>query len=429
MTTLPQVIDQDGNEVTFAPRAVTPNAIHFDAAVTNADGSFKVANINGGQAKYDLSNQWLRRPRDQRFLNLTDLAAHVKARADETYELKTDTKKIEFWAPEPKKVEDTHVLKVITADGDEVEPTHWSFGQLSGLAKAPAGYLRTLPTQIVADAMMYGLRYNREGEGVKLYARKGQDIRAATGTDYGRIFDHEVVAAVQQVAGNGTGDMRWKVPGVMDWSTMVYNPNVVPTIDTTTLYASDRDVFIFLVDDRNPIVVGKVIDPRTGALVDDIMFRGFYITNSEVGSGALKIAVFYLRAICCNRICWGTEGFETLTMRHSKYAPARFVEEARPALLEMCERSDTKLIDAVARAKAAKVADDKDGALAFLQGRGFSRRQSVTIYETVEKEESVQARSAWDFAQGITAVARSIPYQDERLAMERVAGAILDKVA
>lgn len=50
---------------------------------------------------------------------------------------------------------------------------------------------------------------------------------------------------------NGTGDTRWKVPGVLDWSTGVYNPRVDITKDTTTLYASDRDVFLFLVDDLN----------------------------------------------------------------------------------------------------------------------------------------------------------------------------------
>jgi hypothetical protein len=70
-----------------------------------------------------------------------------------------------------------------------------------------------------------------------------------TGTqcqDNGRIHDHELVEAVQRIAGNGTGDTRWKVPGVLDWSTGVYNPDVEISRDTTTLYASDRDVFLFL---------------------------------------------------------------------------------------------------------------------------------------------------------------------------------------
>jgi hypothetical protein len=73
------------------------------------------------------------------------------------------------------------------------------------------------------------------------------ELRAVTGPDYGRIWDHELVAAVMKIAGNGTGDTRWKVPGVLDWSTMTHNPFVDVTKDTTTLYASDRDVFLFLV--------------------------------------------------------------------------------------------------------------------------------------------------------------------------------------
>jgi hypothetical protein len=58
---------------------------------------------------------------------------------------------------------------------------------------------------------------------------------------------------VQRIAGDGVGDSRWKVPGVLDWPTGIYNPNVGVTEETTTLYASDRDVFLFLVDDLNPI--------------------------------------------------------------------------------------------------------------------------------------------------------------------------------
>ncbi len=189
--------------------------------------------------------------------------------------------------------------------------------------------------------MTYGLRYNRSNEAVKLYDTT-DELLAATGPDYGRIYDAEVVEAVQQIAGNGTGDFRWKVPGVLDWNTMRYNPESPVTLDTTTLYASDRDVFIFLVDDRNPIEIGKLPsgDP-------DLVFRGFYITNSEVGSSALKVAAFYLRAVCCNRLMWGVEGFQEISMRHSKYAPSRFIEEARPALEGFADGSTQRLLDGV----------------------------------------------------------------------------------
>jgi len=44
-------------------------------------------------------------------------------------------------------------------------------------------------------------------------------------------------------------------------------------------------------------------------------------------------------------------------------------------------------------------------------------------------EEQKPVASVWDAAQAITAIARDIPHQDQRVAIERKAGAILDKVA
>lgn len=55
--------------------------------------------------------------------------------------------------------------------------------------------------------------------------------------------------------------------------------------------------------------------------------------------------------------------------------------------------------------------------------------RALEIMEAVEREEGRPARSAWDMAQGITAVARRIPNTDDRLDMEIVAGRILTKVA
>lgn len=386
--------------------------------------AYKVGNLGKGEVRSDLSRQWIARPADQRFLSLTDLHKSVSARAEASVENRISTRKIEFIAPgNPATIEETHDLSVGMDGGDIAHPTHWSFGQLCTLAKAPAGHYRTLPSQIVADALTYGIRYNREAEQVKLY-RHDEQLLAATGPDYGRIFDREVVAAVMQVAGNGTGDTRWKVPGTMDWHSGLYDPNAPVTIDSTTLYASDRDVFIFLVDDRNPIEVGKLPDGDP-----DLMFRGFYISNSEVGSASLRLAAFYLRAICMNRMMWGVEGFEEITMRHSKLAPSRFIEEARPALQSFADGSTKRLIEGVERAKAAKLADDQDDALAFLAGRNFSRKKSAEIMDAVEKNAGHPARSAWDFADGITRIAQNEANTDNRVALEFEARKILDRAA
>lgn len=385
--------------------------------------AFKVGNFDKGTMRTDLSRQWMARPADQRFLSLSSLKASVLGRAERSETLTIDTRKIEVVAPHsPQTPADMHDLWLGLPGGDQIAPSHWSFGQLCSLAKAPASHYRTLPSQITADALAYGLRYNRTCDEVKLYSSDAS-LLAATGPDYGRIFDHEVVDAVMQVAGDGIGDSRWKVPGVLDWGSMTYNPDHPISPDTTTLFASDRDVFIFLVDDRNPVEVGKLPsgDP-------DLMFRGFYITNSEVGSGSLRLAAFYLRAICCNRIMWGVEGFEEVTMRHSKHAPSRFVEQARPALKSFADGSSRKLIEGVEKAKAAKIATDDEEALAFLSSRDFSRKRALEIMETVEREEGRKARSAWDFAQGISAFARNVANNDDRVRVEVEARRILDKV-
>jgi hypothetical protein len=45
------------------------------------------------------------------------------------------------------------------------------------------------------------------------------------------------------------------------------------------------------------------------------------------------------------------------------------------------------------------------------------------------KEEGRPMESVWDAAQAITAIARDIPHQDNRIEIERRAGKLLDKVA
>jgi len=296
------------------------------ASKAPAGQPFRVANIGGGVSNGVVSRQWFARPADERFLSLDALHEAVASRRDRSTEKRATTKDLRFKGPEnPTSSEELNDLWIETGDGERAM-THWTFGQIAGLAKAPASYLRTLPSPLVADNLNYGLRWNREKEEVKLYY-DDTSMLAATGPDYGRIFDAEVVAAVQNIAGNGTSDSRWKIPGRLDWSTMMYDPMALVTPQSTTLYASDRDVFIFLVDDLNPIEIGRMPngDP-------DYVFRGFYVSNSEVGRRSFVLAGFYLRGTCENRILWGVEGFQEVTMRHSKYAPDRFIEEIRPAL-------------------------------------------------------------------------------------------------
>lgn len=386
----------------------------------DVSGGYKV-DVSRGSRVGRVSSEWFSRPDDERFLSLNELASSVRGRSEHSRTRVVETALIHVEANR----HDPERLALILPGADApVQPTHWSFGQLASQVGAPAAYLRQLPAPLAAINLQYGLTSNRTEQIKTLETDNGRlELRAVTGPDYGRIYDHELVEAVQKIAGNGTGDTRWKVPGVLDWSTGVYNPCVDISKDTTTLYASDRDVFLFLVDDLNPIEAGRLPDGSP-----DLYFRGFYCWNSEVGAKTLGMASFYLRAVCQNRNLWGVEDFEEISIRHSKYAASRFAHEAAPALLNFANSSPQPFINGIKTARERIVARTDDERGDFLRHRGFTKAETGKIIETVLAEEGRPPESIFDFVQGITALARGKAHQDARLDMEGKAKKLLDRV-
>jgi hypothetical protein len=182
----------------------TPSGYHVD--------------ISRGQRIGRVSLEWFSRPADERFLSLTDLHRAVKGRADRSRVRTLESREVQV---EGARDNPEHLALVLSGELEPVAPTHWSFGQLASLVGAPAGYLRGLPAPIAGINLQYGLTHHRS-EMVKTYTSEAgrTELRAVTGPDYGRIHDHELVGAVMRIAGNGTSDTRWKVPGALDWRTM-----------------------------------------------------------------------------------------------------------------------------------------------------------------------------------------------------------------
>ena len=378
--------------------------------------------ISHGERIGRVSSEWFSRPDDERYLSLTDLHRAVSARTDRARVRTVESAEIRVEATR----DNAARLDLLVPGGSEpMAPTHWSYGQLCSLVGAPASYMRQLPAPLAAINLQHGL-LNHNAELVKtLEMDDGRlELRAVTGPEYGRIWDKDLVAAVMSIAGNGTGDTIWKVPGVLDWSTMTHNPFVDITKDTTTLYASDRDIFLFLVDDTHPIEAGRLPNGEP-----DLYFRGFYAWNSEVGSKTLGIASFYLRAVCANRNLWGTENFEEITIRHSKFAAQRFAHEAAPSLTTFANSSPAPFIAGIRAARERVVARNDEDRSDFLRKRGFSKAETGKIIETVLSEEGRPPESIFDFVQGITALARGKAHQDTRLELEGKARKLLERAA
>jgi hypothetical protein len=384
-------------------------------------GGYRV-DVSRGERIGRVSSEWFSRPDDERYLSLTALHQAVRRRAERATARTVESRAVRVEASR----DDAERLALTVPGRDEpVSPTHWSFGQLCSLVGAPATYMRQLPAPLAGINLQHGL-LNHRAELVKtLEADDGRvELRAVTGPDYGRIWDHELVAAVQRIAGDGTGDTRWKVPGVLDWATMTHNPFVDVSKGTTTLYASDRDVFLFLVDDTHPIEAGRLADGSP-----DLYFRGFYAWNSEVGSKTLGIASFYLRAVCQNRNLWGVEDFQEITIRHSKFAAQRFAHEAAPALARFANSSPAPFVAGIKAARERIVARTDEDRESFLRKRGFSKPETAKIIETVLNEEGRAPESLFDFVQGITALARGKAHQDARLELEGKAKTLMDRAA
>ena len=378
--------------------------------------------VSRGECVGRVSSEWYSRPDDERYLSLTTLHDAVRSRAELATARTVESRAVRVEASR----DNAERLALIVPGREEpVSPTHWSFGQLCGLVGAPSSYMRQLPAPLAGINLQHGLRSHRAELVKTLEADDGRvELRAVTGPDYGRIWDHELVAAVQEIAGNGTGDTRWKIPGVLDWATMTHNPFVDVTAETTTLYASDRDVFLFLVDDTHPIEAGRLADGSP-----DLYFRGFYAWNSEVGSKTLGIASFYLRTVCQNRNLWGVEGFEEIAIRHSKYAASRFAHEAAPALTNFANSSPAPFVAGIKAARERIVANTSVDRETFLRKRGFSKPETAKIVETVLNEEGHPPESVFDFVQGITALARGKAHQDTRLELEGKAKRLLERTA
>lgn len=354
-------------------------------------------------------HNWAHRPDDERYTSLTDMLDHFLAQRAASRALVAPSCRLEA-----RPTEDNRGL-VITGNGGEhaYSPTHWAFGQLAQLAEAPQGYLRTLPSPIAADCINYGLQFKRSVEdvGLLLYRNGTQELRAATGPNYGRVWNAEVVQALISRFGDGNSG-TWRVPGEFGRRVDIDKSN-------TTLFASDRDMFVFLADEENRIEVPNRRNGQAGTLA-----RGFFVWNSEVGKTTLGLGTFLYDYVCCNRIVWGAQEYKEIRIRHTSSAPIKWMDEVQPVLEAYAKSSANPVQDAIIASQNKKVEQLDE----FL-GKRFGRRMVEPIKAVHMLEENRPIETLWDVTTAVTAYARGMQHNDARVEMERAAGDIMSMAA
>jgi len=347
------------------------------------------------------NREWATRPDDQRFTSLIELNQHCHAMRDISRQGTISSRAIEFTAGDD-------MLNDLRANG--MPMTNWAFSQAAQAAGGTAGYLSKLPAVLAAQCLDYGMKVNAPPADMG-YLIQGDSLAALTGAGYGRIYNAQVTQSLVDRFGDGLkGD--WRVPGEFGKAVEVTKAN-------TTLYASDRDMFVFLADEGNRIELPNRRDGKTGSLA-----RGFFVWNSEVGSASIGIASFLFDYVCANRTVWGVEGFREIRLRHTVSAPDRWMDEVMPVIKAYSQAGVAPVQAALIAAQNSKL----DNAAEWLQSRyGKAKAESYANAHLIEENRPIE--SLWDVSTAITAAAKRIQHTNARVLEEREAGKVLQLAA
>lgn len=348
---------------------------------------------------YDAHRQWAVRPPDERFDSLKSLLDKVSSRQVASREEVRSLKELDIQSL-------GHGGLAITGGSPVAELTNWSFGQLCSIAGAPARYLRTLPPELVTLCVRHSL--GKVESECRLLLRQpengnGSDhlvCAALTGQGYGRIWDASVIECLMEAI-RGT---PWRVPPA----------RAASDSQNAGLYASDRDMFVFMVNSEDTVEVGNAT-----------LGRGFFLWNSEAGAATFGITTFLYNYVCGNHLVFGAEDITELRIVHRNHAPERLIREAIPALNRFVDSglAVNRIKDTVSRAMETRVGDTLEEVLTRFQAEPFTKKEIAGAWEAgIIDHENVT--TLWGMIQGLTSRARSVQYANERVDLEKRAGAL-----
>ncbi|MFX1478230.1 MAG: hypothetical protein ACFFCI_08860 [Promethearchaeota archaeon] len=343
---------------------------------------------------YQAHRQWAKRPADERFASLGGLYEFTKSRRIRSSENLRELKSLEI-----KQYSENSLM--INGNTEPAQFTNWGFGQLSTIIGAPANYLRTLPANMVKDCMEYGLRKSKGFTKILTRGNNGNSLASAfTSKSYGRIWDSNVVEMIM----NSTLGSSWHTP-----------PSATDDITSNGLYASDRDMFVFMVNDENPV---EVENAKLG--------RGFFCWNSETGASTFGLTTFLYNYVCGNHIVWGAEDIQELKIVHKNHALDRYHTIVKPTLNRflVSKSLDDKIKDGIWAASKIRIGDNQEQTLEWFKNRPFTKKE-VLLGREKGISEGEDVSNLWGMVQGLTAHARDIPYTDRRVNLERRAGKLL----
>lgn len=386
-----------------------------------------------GMNLFQASRQWAERPADERFWSLAEMLGVTQGYAKEAAEAKVNLGRMNVQPRE-------NDLVLVGETGSEARFSNWAFKQMCGRLGAPSQYLATIKPETAAQCLNDGLA-NLEGdqrESKVLFHKNGTLLaRAFTSDEYARIWNWQVIERLVNLEQDG-----WRVPPARP--AFDNQPGARPAkigdvlrnnkggnglgikvgdmIAPAGLYASDHDMFVFMVNEDN-----RLEDGSPGGLG-----RGFFVSNSEVGAAAFKITKFLYRFVCGNHIVWDASEVEELRIRHVGMNDRRFGHRMAFTLRKYAESSATDDQRRITTAKGFILGKDKDEVIDKLFGRRILPRKTLeAAYDAAcldaDAGNNSSPNTAYGMVQGITALSQSLAggYMDKRMDMDVAAGKVL----
>ncbi len=385
---------------------------------------------------FQANRQWAERPPDERFSSLDEMFHVCKAYASTAAEAKVPHRDLRVEAVDGE-------VQLVGKTGHPARFTNWGFGQLCRKVSAPADYLTRLPATLAVQNINHGLKLVADkadnpaasDAAYLLFHRDNGDmlVRAFTSQWYARIWNWQVVEQLMQLPEG------WRVPPARPAradqlgarpateADILENRNgggglsinVGDMIAPAGLYASDHDMFAFMVNERYRIKDGT----------DQGLSRGFFVENSEVGACAFKLTTFLYRHVCGNHIVWDAANVRKVRVVHvGDKAIAKSWRELEGTVTDYAESSAHEQEAQIAKAQTYRLGDGKEDVVEKLfKMHVVSRKNAEAAYDLTDSldGEDGDPRTPWGLANGLSRLSQSAKYADERAELDRSAGRVL----
>lgn len=367
--------------------------------------------------------QWKTRPADERFTSLTDM-----------HKACTGYRQIAGEAHVP-----MSTLRVEAQDNELVlqgkanvpaKLTHWAMGQLSAKAGAPAAYLRELPATLAAQNLNHGLKTKADkadpSANLLFHANGSLMLRSVLSDQYTRIWNSDITERLMQFQ---AANPQWKNPLAYKTSAPATKggwPTTTGEMEPAGLYASDHDMFAFLIDESKTL---------KGSPMG--LNRGFFVWNSEVGASSFGVMTFLFDRVCGNNIVWGANNVSELRVRHVGNADARAFQNLAAEVRRYADSSASETEAQIVSAQRFELGATRSEALEKLTEIVNKRKiPDLTMTKLTQALEVAERRedrygnpySLWGAVSGLTEASQWKTHADERVKVDRAAGKLL-KVA